>query len=247
MRVKAQDHGLPVPGFVHVLNDDRIREFCARVPPPWFLKPRHQAGAIGIRKISTEDELWAASKRSATPARTILLEPSSLATSFTSTRSSLSARSSWRSRARYGTPPFDVSHSGGVFTTRLLDPGGARATEVLALHERRACSSSVSCAACRTPSSSAAADGRFYFLETAARVGGAHIAELVEAAAGFNLWPEWAKIEVAGAKSPYAPPTPRRDHAGLLVSLARQSSPDLSAYCRPRRSSGGWRSPTTPV
>ena len=51
MRVKAQDEGLPVPAFVHVLNDDRMREFCRRVPPPWFLKPRHQAGAIGIRKI----------------------------------------------------------------------------------------------------------------------------------------------------------------------------------------------------
>jgi hypothetical protein len=51
MRVKAAEDGLPVPAFVHVLNDDRIRDFCKRVPPPWFLKPRHQAGAFPARAI----------------------------------------------------------------------------------------------------------------------------------------------------------------------------------------------------
>jgi biotin carboxylase len=49
MRVRAREDGLPVPAFVHVLNDDRVRDFCRRVAPPWFLKPRHSAGAIGIR------------------------------------------------------------------------------------------------------------------------------------------------------------------------------------------------------
>ena len=41
-------------------------------------------------------------------------------------------------------------------------------------------------------------DGTFVFLETSARVGGAHIADLVEAATGVNLWVEWARIETAG-------------------------------------------------
>jgi biotin carboxylase len=35
-------------------------------------------------------------------------------------------------------------------------------------------------------------DGKIYFLETSSRVGGAHIAEMVEAASGINLWGEWA-------------------------------------------------------
>ena len=47
-----------------------------------------------------------------------------------------------------------------------------------------------------------ARDGRLVFLETSARVGGAHIAELIEAATGVNMWAEWAKIEVAGGKTP---------------------------------------------
>ena len=42
------------------------------------------------------------------------------------------------------------------------------------------------------------ADGQFYFLETSARVGGAHLAEMIEAETGLNLWAEWAKIELIG-------------------------------------------------
>src|SRR5438132_3916022 len=58
MRLKAQEHGIPVPDFVHVLNYDNIREFMARVPPPWVLKPRSEASTIGITKINAPEELW---------------------------------------------------------------------------------------------------------------------------------------------------------------------------------------------
>ena len=75
-------------------------------------------------------------------------------------------------------------------------------------------------------------DGKLYFLETSARVGGAHIVDLVEAATGINLWAEWAKLEIAGGKKPYQPPQTRRD-AGLLVSLSKQEHPDTSAYNDP--------------
>jgi hypothetical protein len=40
-------------------------------------------------------------------------------------------------------------------------------------------------------------DGKWYFLETSSRVGGAHIPDLVEASSGINIWREWAKIEDA--------------------------------------------------
>lgn len=76
-------------------------------------------------------------------------------------------------------------------------------------------------------------DGSLYFLETSARVGGAHIADLVEAATGINLWGEWAKVEVAGGKASYKVPPLRNDYAGLLISLARQEWPDTSAYQDP--------------
>jgi hypothetical protein len=76
-------------------------------------------------------------------------------------------------------------------------------------------------------------DGRFYFLETAGRVGGANVAEVIEAATGINLWAEWARVEIEGEAGSYAPPEPRRRHAGILISLARQEHPDLSGYGDP--------------
>ena len=63
----------------------------------------------------------------------------------------------------------------------------------------------------------------------AARVGGAHIAEVVEAASGINLWREWAKIELADGV-PYQSPSRRVDYAGIVLCLARQEEPDTTAY-----------------
>ena len=57
-RSKAQDAEIRVPQFVHILNHDRIRKFLTEVPGPWVLKPRMMAGAVGIRKVATAEELW---------------------------------------------------------------------------------------------------------------------------------------------------------------------------------------------
>jgi len=232
MRMKAQEEGLPVPAFVHVLNDDRIREFCRRVPPPWFLKPRHQAGAIGIRKINGEDELWAVTEALGDERSYFLLEEFVAGDvchvdSIVYERDVVAAVPS-----KYGTPPFDVTHSGGVFTTRLMDRTSAEASELLLLNKQLL----VALGLVRGVSHSEyirGENGRLVFLETSARVGGAHIAELIEAATGVNMWAEWAKIEVAGGEKPYSVPAMRNDYAGLIVSLARQESPDLGDYTDP--------------
>jgi biotin carboxylase len=230
--VKAQDDGLPVPAFVHVLNDDKLREFVTRVPAPWMLKPRHLAGAIGMRKIYGEDEMWAVTEALGTERSFYLLEqfvPGDVyhVDSIVSEREVVVAIPS-----KYGTPPFDVSHAGGVFTTRILDRSLADARELLDTNANILRSLGLVRGVSHTEYIRAS-DGRLIFLETSARVGGAHIAELVEAAAGFNLWAEWAKIEIAGGKMPYVPPVPRGDYAGLIVSLARQEWPELSAYADP--------------
>jgi biotin carboxylase len=232
MRMKARDDGLPVPDFVHVLNDEAIHAFCRRVPPPWVLKPRHQAGAIGIRKINGEDELWAVTDALGDQRSYFLLEqfvPGDVyhVDSIVYERAVLAAVPS-----RYGTPPFDVAHSGGVFTTRLLAREAAEAGELRALNAALLTSLGL----VRGVSHSEyirARDGRWVFLETSARVGGAHIAELIEAATGVNMWAEWAKIEIAGGKAPYAVPPMHDEYAGLLVSLARQEWPDLSGFTDP--------------
>src|SRR5262245_9923290 len=58
MRARAQDRGIDVPEFVHVLNHDRIRRYCRSVPPPWLLKPRSEASSVGIRKLAREEDVW---------------------------------------------------------------------------------------------------------------------------------------------------------------------------------------------
>ena len=66
-------------------------------------------------------------------------------------------------------------------------------------------------------------DGKFYFLETASRVGGAHIAELVEAASGVNLWEEWAKVEAADVLGKtYKLPRLKSRYSGIVVSMINQ-------------------------
>ena len=75
-------------------------------------------------------------------------------------------------------------------------------------------------------------DGEFYFLEVAARVGGAYTADVLEAASGINLWREWARLEVGGV-NPLKRLRPRKEYAGIILSLARQEHPDTSAYDDP--------------
>src|ERR1017187_6018995 len=63
MRTKARDEGLGVPEFIHILNYANLHDFLNRVQPPWVLKPRSLAGSMGIKKIATTEELWAALER----------------------------------------------------------------------------------------------------------------------------------------------------------------------------------------
>jgi hypothetical protein len=76
-------------------------------------------------------------------------------------------------------------------------------------------------------------DGKVYFLEVAARVGGAYIADMIEAATGINLWREWAHLEVGAGKKLYRLPESGHDYAGVILSLARQERPETAAYTDP--------------
>jgi biotin carboxylase len=60
MRAVAQAGGVRVPPFTRVVNYDELREFMGRVPPPWLLKPRSEASAMGIRRIGDSEQLWRA-------------------------------------------------------------------------------------------------------------------------------------------------------------------------------------------
>ena len=53
MRRRARSAGLSCPAFVHTLNDAEITSWTSEVAPPWVLKPRSQAAALGIRRLNS--------------------------------------------------------------------------------------------------------------------------------------------------------------------------------------------------
>ncbi|HVG38654.1 MAG TPA: hypothetical protein VM870_05170 [Pyrinomonadaceae bacterium] len=233
MRMRAREAEILVPEFVHALNHERLREYAARVPAPWLLKPRFEASATGIKKIKDAAEMWTAVEALGDRASFHLLEqyiPGDIyhVDTIVAEREIIFATVS-----RYGAPPLDVAHGGGVFTTATIPYGSADEQALLTLNRELLRANGIVRGVAHTEFIKAHEDGRFYFLETAARVGGAHIVDLVEAATNINLWAEWAKIELARGQKPYELPPLRRDHAGLVVSLARQEAPDTAAYNDP--------------
>ncbi|HUB81568.1 MAG TPA: ATP-grasp domain-containing protein [Bryobacteraceae bacterium] len=233
MRLRAAEMGLNVPDFIHVLNHPRLAEFLDRVPPPWVLKPRSSAGAIGIKKLHSKDEFWRIVETLGDEQSNYLLErfvPGDIfhVDTIMSEREIVFAIASG-----YGTPPLEVAHGGGIFTTRILERNSDTAHRLLEENQHVLAALGLLRGVSHTEYIIGREDGRVYFLETSARVGGAHIADLVDAATGINLWAEWAKVEMAGGKAPYSPPVPRSDYAGLIVSLARQQHPDTSQFSDP--------------
>lgn len=233
MRARAREGGVSVPEFVHVLNHGELREFMARVPAPWLLKPRSQASGIGMKKIHQPDELWPWLDRLGDEQSHFLLErfvPGSVfhVDSVVSERDVLFAEAHV-----YGAPPLDVSHAGGVFTTRTLGRNSEDAQALQTVNRTLIESLGLVRGVTHAEFLKAHADGKFYFIEIAARVGGAYISDVIEHASGVNLWREWAKLEVGAGKQPYTLPATRKDYAGVIVSLARQEEPDTSAYTDP--------------
>ncbi len=233
MRARAQEAGMLVPEFVHILNHDNLREFMARVPGPWLLKPRSQASGIGMKKIHAQEELWPWLDQLGDQQSFYLLEqfvPGSVyhVDSVASERGVVFAAAH-----AYGAPPLDTSHHGGVFTTRTL-PRDADETKTLEEINRNLLAGlGFVRGVTHAEFLKSHADDKFYFIEVAARVGGAYIADVIEAASGINLWREWARLEVGAGKQPYELPPVRREYAGVILSLARQEHPDTSAYTDP--------------
>jgi biotin carboxylase len=233
MRSRAREAGILVPEFVPVLNYDRLREFMSGVPGPWLLKPRSQASGIGMKKIHTQEELWPWLDQLGDQQSFYLLEQFVPGAVYHVDSVVSERRVAFAEAHAYGTPPLDTSHQGGVFTTRTL-PRDAQDTKLL--HQIN-CNVLEGLGLMRGVTHAeflrGHADGKFYFIEIAARVGGAYISDVIETATGINLWREWARLEVAAGKQPYQLPPPRGDYAGVILSLARQEHPDTSAYSDP--------------
>jgi biotin carboxylase len=232
MRMRALDRNVRVPDFVPVVNHEDIRYYMDHVPGPWVLKPRQEASAIGIKKIHAPEELWPLLEQLGDKQSAHLLEkflPGDVyhVDSIVSENEVVFANVS-----KYGKPPMNVAH-GGVFTTFTVPRGSEDDSGLRGINKDLIAALGLVRGVAHAEFIKAHADGHFYFLECAARVGGAYINEMVEAATGINLWREWARIEVAGEDGSYKLPPTREEYAGVILSLARQDDPDTSHYNDP--------------
>ncbi len=231
MRIGAAAHGIRVPDFSSTFNYSQIEEFVERVPAPWVLKPRLMAGAIGIRKFWDKRELWDRIHSLGDEQSFFVLERFVPGDIFHVDSIWFGGEMVYAIASAYGTPPFELTTQGGIFTTQIVERGSEVDQLLTSTNEKVLKAFGLAAGVSHTEFIRAREDGAIYFLETSARVGGAHIADLIEQATGINLWVEWAKCEVATALNiEYNSQTARSDYAGLLVSLARQEWPDTSGF-----------------
>jgi len=233
MRMRALDRGVRVPDFVPVFNHADIHYYLDHVPGPWVLKPRQEASAIGIKKIHVADELWPILEQLGDKQSAYLLERFVPGDVYHVDSVVSENEAVFSNVSKYGKPPMNVAQGGGVFTTFTVPRGSDADTGLRKINRELIAALGLVRGVAHAEFIQAHADGHFYFLECAARVGGAYINEMVEAATGINLWREWARIEVAGGDGSYKLPPVREEYAGVILSLARQEDPDTSEYNDP--------------
>lgn len=231
MRTSARRLGVPVPEFTPVFNDEDVERWTGRVAPPWILKPRSSAAAIGLHKIGGREELRQAFDAVGRDRDGCLLEQFVTGDVFHVDSIVRHGKVVFSVASRYGRPPMTVAHDGGVFVTRRLADRSPEAAELLEVNRVLLSGFGLENGVSHTEFI-AGANGMM-FLETSARVGGAFIVDVVEAATGVHLWREWAKLEIAGEEGDYVAPAGRADSAGIALCLARQEHPDLSRYDDP--------------
>jgi biotin carboxylase len=232
MRRRARSAGIPCPQFVHTLNHAAIHEWLLEVAPPWVLKPRSQAAALGIKKLHSADDVWRALDVLGDTQADYLLEEFIPGDVYHVDSIVFDLAVRFAVASRYDTPPFVVAHEGGIFVTRTLPKSSPGVEDLLALNARVLESFRLVRGASHTEFIRAH-DGTWHFLETSARVGGAYIVDVVEAATGLNLWREWARVEIAGEGGTYETPVAAERYGGIVLSLARQEIPNMSAYDDP--------------
>jgi biotin carboxylase len=233
MRMKALDGGVRVPDFVPVVNHDDIRYYLEHTSGPWVLKPRQEASAIGIKKIHVGEELWPLLEKLGDKQSSYLLEKFVPGDVYHVDSVVSECELVFANVSKYGKPPMNVAQGGGVFTTFTVARGSEEDSCLREINLDLIAALGLVRGVAHAEFIRAHEDGEFYFLECAARVGGAYINEMVEAATGVNLWREWARIEVAGGDGSYKLPAMREEYAGVILSLARQEWPDTSRYDDP--------------
>jgi hypothetical protein len=231
MRVRAQEAGIPVPPFTPIFNDEEINQYLKTTTGPWLIKPRSEASATGIQKVQTAEEAWNFIHSLGDKRHRFLIEQFRPGDVYHVDALSFNGKIVFIQVSRYLATPMEVAHGGGIFRSMTIPYNSDDDKKLKALNETVMDAFGMQYSASHTEFIKNKETGEFYFLETASRVGGAHLADMVEAASGVNLWYEWAILEAAAARNKsYKAPKPKKNHAGILVSLARTEWPNMDVF-----------------
>jgi biotin carboxylase len=201
------------------------------VPAPWLIKPRGQASATGIKKIHSKEQLWEVLKELGDKRHEYLVEKFAPGDVFHVDALTFGGKVVFAKTSQYMNTPFEVAHGGGIFRSHTVATNSWEDQTLKQMNEQIMKSFGMVYSASHTEFIKGS-DGKYYFLETSCRVGGANLAEMVEAATGINLWAEWAKIEIAAhTNGKYKLPKVKEDNAGIIISLSRFEHPDTSSFC----------------
>ncbi|MBS4072171.1 MAG: ATP-grasp domain-containing protein [Algoriphagus sp.] len=231
MRIKAKDSGIRVPAFSSLFHNADINHFADTVDAPWVLKPRSEASAHGIIKVYDKESLWRHLDELGDNRIYYLIEQFKPGDVYHADGLQLEGKTLFLTVSKYLATPMEISQGGGIFRSANIPYGSDDDKKIKKVNEAIMKAFGLRNGASHTEFIKSREDGEIYFLETASRVGGAHLAEMVEAATDINLWVEWAKIEDAVAKNKkYELPKVAKNYAGIVLTLSKYEHPDLSSY-----------------
>jgi len=231
MRIKAKDSGIRVPAFSSLFHNADINHFADTVDAPWVLKPRSEASAHGIIKVYDKESLWRHLDELGDNRIYYLIEQFKPGDVYHADGLQLEGKTLFLTVSKYLATPMEISQGGGIFRSANIPYGSDDDKKIKKVNEAIMKAFGLRNGASHTEFIKSREDGEIYFLETASRVGGAHLAEMVEAATDINLWAEWAKIEDAVAKNKkYELPKVAKNYAGIVLTLSKYEHPDLSSF-----------------
>lgn len=231
MRMRAKSCAISNPQFCSLFNDHDINTFADSVPAPWVLKPRSEASASGIIKVFDKETLWIHINEMGNNRFKYLLEQFRPGDVFHCDSLIYEGKVLFSLVSQYLATPLEISQGGGIFRSANIAYNSDDDKEIRQINEQVIKGFGLKHGASHTEFIKCNEDEKIYFLETSSRVGGAHLAEMVHAASDINLWAEWAAIEDALVKDKkYKLPKPKKEFAGIVLTLSKFQHPDLSEF-----------------
>lgn len=231
MRMRAKSCGISNPNFVSLFNDNDINDFADNIAAPWVLKPRSEASAAGIIKVHNKEDLWMHINELGNNRFKYLLEQFRPGDVYHCDSLILNGKIVFSITSKYLATPMEISQGGGIFRSANIEYNSADDKAIKVCNAQIIKGFGLKHGAAHSEYIKCNENGKIYFLETSSRVGGAHLAEMVEAASDINLWGEWAKIENSLLKKiDYKLPKSKKGYAGIVLTLSKYQHPDLSVF-----------------